>query len=383
MTSVAITGEVFRWARERADISAERLAKSVNTKPEKILAWERETEYPNYRQAQKLAFALSVPLGYLFLSEPPEISVPIADFRSLPGKESAKISLNLQEVLDDALRKRDWYSEWRKEEGYPPFEFIGQFSTESDTDSLVQNMRQILDIPPDFAASMSTWDEHLRKFIQKVEIAGILVLQNGIVGNNTRRKLSVEEFRGFALANKYAPLIFINAVDSTAARIFTLAHELVHLWTGTSGISNPEISANGREIQKIELFCNFVAAELLVHGPTFSRRWDKYRNAIDNAQSLARYFRVSAQAILRRGYELEIISANEFFHAFEEILKATKPRKAGKGGAFYNNLISRNSRRFTVELLSAVSGGRITYLDAARLLNTQPGKVVKVMEKLG
>src|SRR6266516_6630669 len=101
MATVEITGDVFRWARKRADISIERLAKTVNTKPKKILAWERETEYPNYRQAQKVASALSVPIGYLFLPKPPDISIPIADFRTLPGKESAEISLNLQEVLDD------------------------------------------------------------------------------------------------------------------------------------------------------------------------------------------------------------------------------------------------------------------------------------------
>src|SRR3990172_621734 len=256
-TSIEITGDVFRWARKRANISIERLAKTVNTKPEKILAWERETEYPNYRQAQKVASALSVPLGYLFLAEPPEISIPIADFRTLPGKENAEISPNLQEVLDDALRKRDWYTEWRKEEGLAPFEYVGKFSTESDPDDLIQNMRQTLDIPPDFAASMGSWDEHLRKFVQQVENAGVLVLQSGIVGTNTHRKLSVEEFRGFALANEFAPLIFINSVDSTAARIFTLSHELIHLWTGTSGISSPEITLNQKEIQKIELFCNY------------------------------------------------------------------------------------------------------------------------------
>lgn len=381
-TSVEITGEVFRWARERADISIERLAKTVNTKPEKILAWERETEFPNYRQAQKAASALSVPIGYLFLPEPPDISIPITDFRTLPGKESAEISLNLQEVLDDALRKRDWYAEWRKEEGLAPFEFVGKFSFDSDPDDLIQDMRQNLDIPPDFAASMGSWDEHLRMFVQKVENAGVLVLQSGIVGTNTHRKLSVEEFRGFALANNFAPLIFINAVDSTAARIFTLAHELVHLWTGTSGISNPEIAPKQKEIQKIELFCNYVAAEFLVARSAFLRRWDKYRDAVDNAQNLAKYFRVSAQVILRRSYELELIQADEFFQAFQEILKASKAPKKGGGGSFYNNLFSRNSRRFTTELVFAVSGGRITYVEAARLLNTSPGKVANVMEKL-
>jgi Zn-dependent peptidase ImmA (M78 family)/DNA-binding XRE family transcriptional regulator len=380
--SVEITGDVFRWARERADISIERLAKTVNTKPEKVLAWERETEYPSYRQAQKLASALSVPLGYLFLPEPPDISIPIADFRTLSGKENAEISPNLQEVLNDALRKRDWYADWRREEGLEPFEFVGRFSNESDPDDLVQNMRQTLDILPDFAASMGSWDEHLRKFVQRVENAGVLVLQSGIVGANTHRKLSVEEFRGFALANAYAPLIFINAVDSTAARIFTLAHELVHLWTGTSGISNPEITPNQKEIQKIEMFCNYVAAEFLVAKSAFVRRWDKYRNAVDNAQNLAKYFRVSAQVILRRGFELELIPADEFFRAFQEILKASTAPKSGGGGSFYNNLFSRNSRRFTTELVFAISGGHVTYIDAARLLNTSPSKVANVMEKL-
>ena len=380
--SVEITGDVFRWARERADISVERLAKTVNTKPEKILAWEHETEYPNYRQAQKAASALSVPLGYLFLPEPPKISIPIADFRTFPGMENAEISPNLQEVLDDALRKRDWYAEWRKEEGLVPFEFVGKFSIDSDPDDLIQNMRQTLEIPPDFAASMSAWDEHLRKFVQKVENAGILVLQSGIVGNNTRRKLSIEEFRGFALANDFAPLVFINSVDFTAPRIFTLAHELVHLWTGTSGISNPEITPDQKEIQRVELFCNYVAAEFLVAKSAFIRRWDKYRDAIDNAQSLAKYFRVSAQVILRRSYELELIPKDEFIQAFQEVLKASKPSKKGKGGSFYNNLFTRNSRRFTTELVFAVSGGHLTYVEAARLLNTSPAKVSNVMDRI-
>jgi Zn-dependent peptidase ImmA (M78 family)/transcriptional regulator with XRE-family HTH domain len=381
MTSVAITPEVFQWARQRAGLSDERLAKSVNIKPEKIRAWEKGEAFPNFRQTQKLAAALSVPLGYLFLSEPPEITLPIADFRTLLGKQNGKISLNLQEVLDDALRKRDWYAEWRRGEGFPALEFIGKFSTASEPNNIIQDMRQVLDIPVDFAASITTWEDHLRKFIQHVEAAGILVLQSGVVGNNTHRKLSTDEFRGFALSNDFSPLIFLNSVDFTVARIFTLAHELVHLWTGTSGISNPEIVSKEGELQDLELFCNRIAAEFLVHGPAFLRRWDKYQDAISNAESLSQYFRVSEQVILRRSYELQIITRDEFFQAYEEILKATKPRKPGKGGAFYNNLISRNSRRFTTELLSAVSGGHITYLDAARLLNTQPGNVVEAMKK--
>lgn len=382
MTSVAITGEVFRWARERAGLSDEKLAKSVSTKLEKIRAWETGKEYPNFQQAQKLASALSVPLGYLFLSHPPQITIPVTDFRTLPRNEKASFSLNLQEVLDDALRKRDWYKEWRQQEGIVPFEFVGKYTTRSKPAEIVQDMRQVLDILPGFTEEIKTWDQHLRQFVQKVESAGILVLQSGIVGNNTRRKLSLQEFRGFVLADKLAPLIFINAQDSTAARIFTLAHELAHVWTGTSGISNPEFSGKVETLQT-EKICNQIAAEFLVPYEIFVKRWYKHQDTLDNAQQLARYFRVSTQVILRRAFDAGFISVDDYRKSIQEALKASKSPAKGGGGDFYNTLFSRNSRRFTTELLSAVNSGQLSYLDGARLLNTRPGKLVKAMEKLG
>jgi Zn-dependent peptidase ImmA (M78 family)/DNA-binding XRE family transcriptional regulator len=382
MTSVAITGKVFRWARERAGFSDEKLAKRVHAKPERIRAWETGKEYPNFQQVRKLASVLSIPLGYLFLSQPPKITIPIADFRTLTGKEKAEISVDLQSVLDDALRKRDWYQEWRQQEGVEPLAFVGKFSIRSKPADIVEDMRQVLEIAQGFAADMKAWDHHLREFIKKVEGAGILVLQSGIVGSNTHRKLSVEEFRGFALADNLAPLIFINAQDATAARIFTLAHELIHIWTGTSGISNPYFSLEQGDIEQTEKLCNQAAAEFLVPHELFAKHWRRFDDALDNAQRLARYFRISAQVILRRAFESGFISFEEYHHAFQEALKASKQPVKGSGGDFYATLFTRNSRRFTTELLSAVNSGKISYLDGARLLNTRPNRLVNAMEKM-
>jgi Zn-dependent peptidase ImmA (M78 family)/DNA-binding XRE family transcriptional regulator len=382
MTSVAITGEVFRWARERAGLSNQKLAKSVNAKLEKIRAWETGKEYPSFQQAQKLASTLSIPLGYLFLSQPPQITNPVADFRTLPGKESAALSPNLQDVLDDALRKRDWYREWRQEEGAAPFEFVGKYSPRSKPENIVRDMRQVLDVLQGFADKIGTWDLHLRLLVQQVEAAGILVLQSGIVGNNTRRKLSVQEFRGFALADKFAPLVFINAQDSIAARIFTLVHELAHIWTGTSGISNPDFEYDENETQRIEILCNQVAAEFLVPNEVFVKQWSMHLDPLDNAQQLATRFRVSRQVILRRAYDAGFISFNVYRKSVQKAIKASKPPAKGGGGNFYNTLFSRNSRRFTTELLSAVSSGRLSYLDGARLLNTRPSKLVSALDKI-
>ena len=383
MGEVIITGEVFRWARERAGFSNENLASSLHTKPEKIRAWEAGIEYPNFKQAQKLASALSIPLGYLFLSFPPKITIPIADFRTLPGQEQNIISPNLQDLLDDALRKRDWYSDWRKSEDLTPFEFVGKFTVQSKKADIIQDMRHVLDIPNNFTARMTSWNEHLRLLVQKVETVGILVLQSGIVGNNTHRKLSLAEFRGFTLADKNAPLIFINAQDSVAARVFTLVHELAHLWTGTSGISNPEIGPVNSEQPHIEQICNQIAAEFLIPSDEFENRWNRIVDTLENIQNLAHYFRVSAQVILHRSIDLGYIPTNEYFRVYQEILKVSKTSSKGSGGNFYNSFFSRNSRRFTRTLISALTGGQLSYRDAARLLNTQPGNITKVIERLG
>lgn len=383
MTTVTITSEVFRWARERAGLSDEKLAKKIHAKPEKIHAWETGRDFPNFQQTQKLASAFGIPLGYLFLSRPPQITIPIADFRTLPGKENAAISPNLQDVLDDALRKKDWYIEWRKGEGLGEMEFVGKFSIKSPPQEIIQDMRHTLDISPEFATKLKSWDEHLRFYVQKVEAAGILVMQSGIVGNNTTRRLSVNEFRGFTLADRFAPLIFINAQDSITARIFTLTHELVHLWTGTSGISNPDIAPDAGDTQDVERFCNEVAADFLVPKQTFTSLWDSELDTLVNVDRLARYFRVSTQVVLRRSFELNIISRDEYFRAYQITLKAIKVNKHKGGGDFYNTLFSRNSRRFTRELISAVFSGNISYTEGARLLNTHPSKLVKAMEKMG
>jgi Zn-dependent peptidase ImmA (M78 family)/DNA-binding XRE family transcriptional regulator len=385
MTTIAITSEVFQWARDRAGLTDEKLAKKIHARPEKIHAWETGQAFPNFQQAQKLASAFGIPLGYLFLSRPPQLTIPIADFRSLPGTEKTAISPNLQEVLDDALRKRDWYAEWRKEEGLGTMEFVGKFSIQSQPEAIIKDMRQVLEISPDFAAHLKSWDEHLRFLVQKVEAGGILVLQSGIVGNNTTRRLSLAEFRGFTLADPYAPLIFLNAQDSITARIFTLAHELAHLWTGTSGISNPDITPHAEDLdaQEVEQFCNRVAADFLVPQPTFTRLWERGLDTLDNVDHLACFFRVSTQVILRRSFELNIISRDEFFRVYPITLKAVKVNQSQGGGDFYNTLFSRNSRRFTRELLSAVFSGNVSYMEGARLLNTHPSKLVKAMKKMG
>ncbi len=387
MTYVSINPAVLRWARQRAGLSKEQLAKKVGKarKPEVVRAWETGKARPTFRQAQKLARALRIPMGYLFLSAPPTTTVPIVDFRSLPDAERGRFSPDLEDVLNDALRKRDWMREWRVREGADPLPFVGKFSQEDAPESIAADIRARLALPMPPAQRARSWEEHLRLLVRHAESADIMVLQSGIVGSNSRRTLSVEEFRGFALIDRYAPLIFINARDSIAGRIFTLAHELGHIWTGTGGVSNPEPAPHPfPETPAIERLCNQVAAELLVPAHELRRRWTQGQDILHTAQEMARAFRVSVFVVLIRARELGLISSEGFQIAYDQAQEKVRrtPSRRGRGN-FYHNLQARNGLLLLREIGIALRQEALLYQEASRLLNVQPQTLENLLQQIG
>lgn len=228
----------------------------------KLLKWESGEESPTLRQVENFAHAMHVPIGYLFLTAPPKEPLPIPDFRAKDGQSPRRASPDLLDTIHACQERQDWYREFARTTRQPKAGFVGSANVDFAPALVAAGMARTLGFDLDSRAECRTWEDALRQLIGQAESVGVLVMVSGIVGSNARRKLDPEEFRGFALADPVAPLVFINGADSKSAQVFTLAHELAHLWLGSTALSSAGTALeNGCRPE--ETWCNRVAAELL------------------------------------------------------------------------------------------------------------------------
>lgn len=393
MEHAFITGGVLTWARERDGWSQEKLASEFGVSSDDISRWEKGIDFPPFGKAQELAKFLKIPFGYLFLSQVPQEHPQIPDLRTIDGRR-ARPSPDFIDLLNDIFVKHDWYREYVRDAGAKPVPFVGKYAPSPKIEEVVGDIRDRID-PRRLRRAAPNVQEYLRLLVERSEELRVLVMRGGVVRGNTRRGLSVNEFRGFAISDKLAPLIFINGKDAHAAQVFTLAHELVHLWIGQSGISNPDLTAPDSDAHaaRIERFCNRAAAELLVPEREFHDEWRGLSlDSEARVEQLSKRFKVSFPVILRRALELGTISRTSFFHMLSDYQERVDERdrqdedsgeSSSSGGNFYNTFFAANSKRFVRAVAAAVSSGTVSSIEAARLLNVRTAVLNKIAERLG
>ncbi|GAB4479992.1 MAG: ImmA/IrrE family metallo-endopeptidase [Anaerolineales bacterium] len=360
---VSVNPTLLRWARERAALTIGDLVKRFP----RYEQWEQGVAQPTLKQLEQLAQALHVPIGYLFLNTPPEEPLPIPDFRTLPG-QPARPSPDLLDTIYLCQQRQAWYRDFLTRQGSRPLPVIRSATLQQNPVEVAADIRRRLRFDVEERNQIHTWSEALRRFIEEVEAAGILVMVSGIVGNNPHRKLNIQEFRGFSLVDDLAPLIFINAADTKAAQMFTLAHELAHLWLGSGGVSDVQLRTFPDS--EIEQWCNQVAAELLVPLEEFRsvfRPGEPRRSLLDR---LARHFKVSTLVILRRMAEAGVISRDDFWQAYEEEMEHLQQfeRQGEGGGNFYHTLPLRVSRTFAEAVIISALEGQTLFREAYQIL---------------
>ena len=364
---------------EESALEAEEFAKKVGVKVERVEQWLEGLAKPTFKQAEKIARVLQVPFGYLFLKQLPKDDIKLPDLRTVGGVRAADLDKNFQDLLKDVLFKHDWFVDFREEIGFDPLPFVGRFTVESSSAVVAQDIAQTLDLTHDHRLTNGNWEDFLNLLITKAEQAGVWVMRSGVVGNSTNRTLSVEQFRGFAISHNLAPLVFLNGRDAKAAQIFSLAHELAHVWLGESGVSNSNIlRAENISHQQIEAKCNAIAAEFLTPEDLFQNVWRADQSLDVNADTISREFKVSPIVGARRAFDLGFVSRAEYQAFAKAQQERWASRQESSGGNFYATVPVRNGKVFTQSVISQALSGRVLLRNAARLLNVKPASVIRL-----
>lgn len=378
---VTLQPTVLRWARERAGLDTTSLARKVGTKPERVMAWEESGDIA-FGQVDRLAQATHTPVGYLYLHDPPEDSLPIPDFRTIGHAALRRPSPDLLETVQSMQRRQAWMRDFLIEEGDEPLAFVGRARADNTPELVAADMRSTLGFQAGWASAESSWSSALMHLRRAIERSGILIVVSGVVGNNSHRRLDPDEFQGFALCDRHAPLIFINGADFKAAQMFTMAHELAHIWTGSEGVT--QFDTLFPRQGGIEQFCNRVAAEFLVPERELATCWQEAVRAAEPFQYLARRFKVSPLVTARRALDLSLIDKSAFLEYYKAYLadERRKPRPA-TGGDFWSNQNVRIGQRFGAAIVRAVKEGRLLYREAYQLTGLSGTTFDHFAEKLG
>lgn len=370
MKSAAIVGvqpEVLRWARESIGKSPEDVARALKRPARDIEAWERGDKVPTYAQLEKLAYKVyKRPLAVFFFPRPPEEKDPKSEFRTLPYEDLKDLApdtylhirrarayqLSLRELFGNASPNPD-----------PVFRSVA-LSKNASVVEQAAIVRSHLGISLEQQNGWRDDEFALKQWRSSIERAGIFVFKN------TFKQKTIS---GFSLSDDCFPLIYLNNSTTKTRQIFSLFHELAHLLLQMNGIGKIDRSyvkdLPGRE-QKTELFCNALAAEILIPVADFERQTSEVLKNIEGLPNryfaeLAERYGVSREAVLRRFLDQGRVEAGFYERKAKEWSAQQKP--AG-GGNYYRNVNAYLSESFAREVVRRYYRRQLTLEQASEYL---------------
>lgn len=379
-----VTPSVMCWARERAGLSILEAANKLKRPKEEIEAWELGDKKPTIAQARKASEIYRRPLAVFYLPKPPLEFDTLRDFRRLPNEDNRMFSRELLEVVRTAFEHQHWVREFMEEEGVSALPFIGSATLKDNPKEIAEQILKTFEIAPDEQCKAQSRFYALKLWIVKVESKGVFIFRKGTI--------DLQACRGFVLSDNIAPFIYLNSDDADAAMMFTLVHELAHLWLNLSGVSN--LGSMGtfitHEDSEVEMFCNQVASEALIYAERFKREIEKLNSSLtteEKIERLSRIFKVSEEAIARKLLRYNYISRSRYNELREYYqnrwieLKQIEEQKAKEregGPSYYVTKVSHNGLLYTQTVISAYLGGRISGRDASSLLGVKLNNLSKL-----
>ena len=357
-----------------------------------IDAWKQGTKRPTVSQLHTVSNQLRVPFGYFFMDEPIDDTPPIYAKRTIGSQQpQGHPSRDLVDTIDQMTAIQDWARQDRIDNEGTQLKQVGSRTINDDSNLIAEDIRQALKIDERWyrKSGLHKPAKAFKLLRERAEGTGILIMQNGVVGNNTHRPLDPKEFRAFALIDPYAPLIFINKTDEfETARLFSLVHELAHVWLGTDELYNDTALPTG--VTRLEQVCNEVAAAILLPDEDFLEAWQSIPDDTtldERMKELEKRFPVSPTALALHALKHKLIS-QETFQKCDQAAQTWSEESENQQNSprdprdFYNTELSRFDSRFLERLASSVAKGGTTYLDAYRLTGITGDTFTKLMKRV-
>lgn len=365
--SIQLPRETIHWAAEMLDADIDTLPDIVeikdNTRREKFLNGEMSKA-----AAVRLAEHLNVPFGFLYLKTAPKLWRPkFPDFRTTTNK--IELDDTFYDLLKDVQDKISWYKDYlASEHELKELPFVGKFTIRNNPEEVAADIEATIG-KVTRSANFKTYTNNLAAAFERI---GILVFQNGVLFNTNSKKLNPCMFRGFAIADKHVPAIFINTVDAESAQVFTLLHEIAHIWIKQDGVSNDNFI---NDTNRTEKFCNKVAANYLMPNEEFKKIWNQFidNTDMDKLRELSKHFKVSRFVIAIKAFEDGLI----YQDTINEVKKDSLQKSNKNGGNFHNTLPQRFSKRLTNLIIRRAQSNQMLLRDAAEMLHVN--KITTIM----
>ena len=381
--NVNIQPEIISWALSQTQ--EEKLGEKLMNN---ITQWLNGTKAPTFNQIEDFSKKANIPLGYFFLQTPPVEQIELLKYRTVDSIQLANPSRDLIDTIHEMESVQDWMKDYRQELGFDVLPIVGCMKGVDNASVIVNRIREDLELEETWYESCKDAREAFSYIRGRLEACGVVVMMNGVVGKNTHRALDVNEFRAFAMVDEWAPLIFINTADSNGAKLFSLLHEVAHIWIGEDDLFNDRRNrVDG--VSVTEVMCNAVAGELIVPKNVFLNKWNASDINMDvyaTITELAKYFRCGEIVIARKAMDCKKIKQDVYNTVVQTAIdnyNQMKENKESTGGNYYNTMGSRLDGCFVRALCESINMGRTSYTEAYRLTNTSRKTFSDVVQRLG
>jgi Zn-dependent peptidase ImmA (M78 family) len=317
-----VNKELLVWARKTAgypdtSVPAKKIGVPITT----LESWEHGTSLPSIAKARRLAEVYKRPFAVFFMPHVPRGYNVIKEYRRLAGTKIEQESPALRFALQIAEFRREAFLESLGDDETVTT-FGGEAKLSEDPEAVGARLRTLLGVRLETQQKWNTGYEALAGWRRAAENQGVLVFQPP--------RVSMNEMRGAIIPHANTPIVLLNSKDAPYGRVFTLAHELIHLWLVRGGHNTGSSERHQSvENQPTEVFCNAAAAATLLPKQEFLHDSDVVLSAERSPQdlslmkSIASRYGVSAETVARRLSALGLISTSEY----------DRLRKEGRFGA--------------------------------------------------